>query len=152
MGGRHCLRNNAALPFSLKGGFSFTICRGRAGSRGGGERGFSLLLTSLLDQRSRTQGGNFQAQPLPLPPAAMTFPLSKFPKSYCLFREQSFGGTWVAQSVRCLTLGIGSGQDLMVREWFLSSSPADRAEPAWDSPSLSLSAPSLLAHSLSQNK
>ena len=59
-------------------------------------------------------------------------------------------GTWVAQSVKCPTLGFGSGHDLMIHEF----KPhvrlcADGAEPAWDSLSLSLFAPPLLALSLS---
>ena len=55
-------------------------------------------------------------------------------------------GTWVAQSVKHPTLDIGSGRDLTVVS----------VEPAWDSLSPSVSAPSLLACmlnlSLSQNK
>ena len=48
-------------------------------------------------------------------------------------------GAWMAQSVKRLTLDLGSGHDLSVREfepriglW------ADSVEPAWDSVSLSL--------------
>ena len=44
---------------------------------------------------------------------------------------------WVARSVNCLTLGLGSGHDLTV------------CEPAWDSISPFLSAPPLLMLSLS---
>ena len=51
-------------------------------------------------------------------------------------------GTWVAQSVKHLTLGFGSGHDLMIRGF----EPhiricADSVEPAWDFLSPSLSAP-----------
>ena len=51
-------------------------------------------------------------------------------------------GAWVAQSVKHPTLGFGLGHDLTVCEF----EPhirlhADSAEPAWDSPSPSLSAP-----------
>ena len=55
-------------------------------------------------------------------------------------------GTWVAQLVKCPTLGFGSGHDLKV--WELEpyiGLCADNAEPAWDS----LSAPPLLSISLS---
>ena len=51
-------------------------------------------------------------------------------------------GTWVAQPVKCPTLGFGSSHDLMVREikprvgFYANSS-----EPPWDSLSLPLSAP-----------
>ena len=51
----------------------------------------------------------------------------------------------MAQSVGCLIVDFGSGEDLMVREiephiglW------ADSSEPAWDSLSLSFSSPPLL--------
>ena len=59
------------------------------------------------------------------------------------------GGARVAQSVKCLTLAQ------VMTSWFIRSSLmsrlcADNAEPGWDS--LSLSAPPLLALSLSQNK
>ena len=64
-------------------------------------------------------------------------------------------GARVAQSVKCPTLGVGSGHDLTVHGF----EPhirlyADNAEPAWDSASLSLSlCPSpALSISLSQNK
>ena len=49
------------------------------------------------------------------------------------------GGTWVAGSVKPLTLDLGSGPDLMVPE--IESRfgfSADCTEPAWDSLSLSL--------------
>ena len=58
-------------------------------------------------------------------------------------------GTWVAQLVEILTLGFGSGHDLMVGELETHIGLcADRVEPAWDSLSLSLSlsAPPPLAH------
>ena len=53
----------------------------------------------------------------------------------------------MAQSLKHLTLDLGSGYDLMVRE----IKPyirllADRAEPVWDSLSPSLSAPPPLVH------
>ena len=59
--------------------------------------------------------------------------------------QDSFRGTWVAQSVKPLTLGFSSGHDLMVCE----IEPrvrlcADSTEPAWDSLSPSLSVPSWL--------
>ena len=61
----------------------------------------------------------------------------------------------MAQSVKHLTLGFGSGHELTVREfepsiWFC----ADSGEPAWDSLSPSLSAPPQLmrAHALKINK
>ena len=61
----------------------------------------------------------------------------------------------MAQSVKRPTLGFGSGHDLTVREFDLRVGLcADSWEPAWDSLSLSLSAPPPLALSvsLSQNK
>ena len=51
----------------------------------------------------------------------------------------------VAQSLKRLTLGFGSGHDLTVPGSIVLGS--DTVEPAWDSPSLS--APPLLTHSLS---
>ena len=69
--------------------------------------------------------------------------------------QSDSGGAWVAQSVECLILDFTSGHDLTVG----GIEPhvglcADRVEPAWDSLSPSLFAPSLLARSLSlsQNK
>ena len=68
-----------------------------------------------------------------------------------LFKIHNFRGTWVAQSVECLTLGFGSGHDLRVREFKPHVGLCtDSAEPAWDS--LSLSAPLLIMLSLSENK
>ena len=59
-------------------------------------------------------------------------------------------GAWVAQSVECLTLDFSSGHDLMVGEFKAHIRLCtDSAEPAWDSLSPSLSAPPLLALSLS---
>ena len=60
------------------------------------------------------------------------------------------GGAWVTQSGKRLTLGCGSGHDVMVCEF----KPhvrlcAARAEPAWDCLSPSVSAPPLLSLSLS---
>ena len=62
-------------------------------------------------------------------------------------------GTRVAQPVERPTLDLGSGHDLMSREF----EPhirlcTDSAEPAWDSVSPSLSAPPLLSLSLKINK
>ena len=50
--------------------------------------------------------------------------------------------TWVAQSVKCLTLNFGSGRDLVVHE----IEPhlelcTDNVEPAWDSLSLTSAPP-----------
>ena len=57
--------------------------------------------------------------------------------------------TWLAQSVKRLTLDLGSGHDLTVREFKPHVGLcADDAEPVWDS--LSLSAPSRLAPRLSK--
>ena len=72
-----------------------------------------------------------------------------------LYREQreKARGTWVAQSVKHLTLGFCSGHDLMVHEFKPRIGLcADSAEPAWDSlsPSLSLPLPCTLSLSLSQ--
>ena len=60
-------------------------------------------------------------------------------------------GAWVAQLVKCLTCGFGSGHGLMV----YGIQPhirlcAESVEPAWDS--LSLSSPSLLVRSVSVSK
>ena len=61
-------------------------------------------------------------------------------------------GTWVAQSVKCLTLGFGSGHDLAVHEFKSHIGLcADSVEPSWDSLSLFLSAlPCLLSLPLSK--
>ena len=71
------------------------------------------------------------------------------------YKDGKSWGTWVAQSVKCLTLDFGSGHDLTVHEikpciGLCTDSP----EPAWDSLSLSLPLPHLCALSLSvsQNK
>ena len=59
----------------------------------------------------------------------------------------------MAQTVKPLTLGFGSGRDLMVLEFKLYVGLcADSAEPAWDSHSPSLSAPPQLTLSLSLSK
>ena len=60
----------------------------------------------------------------------------------------------MAQLVRHLTLDFGLGHDFMVRGLEPRVGPhADSVEPAWDSPSLSLSAlPPAHVLSLSQNK
>ena len=53
---------------------------------------------------------------------------------------------WVAESVKHLTLGFGSGHDLMAHEFKPYIGPcADSMKPAWDSVSLSLSVLPLLA-------
>ena len=57
-----------------------------------------------------------------------------------LIKQLSARGTWVAQSVKCLTLDFNSDHDLAVREL----EPhirlcADSTESAWDSLSLSVS-------------
>ena len=62
-------------------------------------------------------------------------------------------GTCVAQSVKRVTLGLGSGHDLTVHE----TEPrvglcADSVEPAWDSLSFPLSLPLPRALSLKINK
>ena len=57
------------------------------------------------------------------------------------------GGPWVAQLVKRLTFGFGSGHDMTVREFEPHLGYAGSAEPAWDSLSLPLSAPP--AHALS---
>ena len=72
-----------------------------------------------------------------------------------LDNEEGLGGAWVAQSVKSLALDFGSGRDLTVRGFEpCVGLCADRAEPAWDSLSPSLSAPPALtlSVSLSQNK
>ena len=63
---------------------------------------------------------------------------------------------WVAQSVKHLTLGFRSGQDLMVHEFkpYLRICAAG-AEPAWESPSLPLSLPpppAIRSRGVTQNK
>ena len=54
-------------------------------------------------------------------------------------------GIWVAQSLKHMTLGFSSGQDLTVRgiEPHIGHVNSLTVEPAWDSPSPSL-CPSLL--------
>ena len=59
-----------------------------------------------------------------------------------ILENNLFGGAWVAQSVKHLTLDFGSGMILR----FVGSSPCvmlcvDNVEPAWDSLSISLSLP-----------
>ena len=59
-------------------------------------------------------------------------------------------GTWMVHSVKRLTLGFGSGHDLMVCEVEPHTAlSAGSAESGWDSLSPSLSAPPLLPPSLS---
>ena len=58
------------------------------------------------------------------------------------FKHTHFGGSWVAQWVKCSTLDFGLGHDLMVPEFRPGIGLcADSAEPAWDSVFPSLSAP-----------
>ena len=60
---------------------------------------------------------------------------------------------WVAQSVKQRTLDFGSGHDLTVSDFKPRMGLcADGAQPAWDSLSPCLSAPSLLPLSLSLSK
>ena len=57
----------------------------------------------------------------------------------------------MAQSVKHLTLGFGSGHDLTAGGLEANIGlPADSTEPAWDSPFIPLSSPPVV--SLSQNK
>ena len=68
-----------------------------------------------------------------------------------MFKMMITRGAWVAQSAKRLTLDFSSGYDLTDPE--LESCIglcADSAEPAWDPPSPSFSAPPLLTHSLSK--
>ena len=59
---------------------------------------------------------------------------------------QGHRGAWVAQSVKCWTLDLGSSHELTIREFEPRTGLcADRAEPAWDSLPPFLSAPSLLS-------
>ena len=65
---------------------------------------------------------------------------------YPLKRENTWS-TWVAQSVKCLTVAFSSGHDLTVYEfephiWLC----ADITESAWDSLSFCLFAPLLTGH------
>ena len=62
-------------------------------------------------------------------------------------------GTWVAQSVKCLTPGFSSVHDLAVPVF----KPCirlctDSVDPPWDSLSLPLSVPPPLVHSLALSK
>ena len=57
-------------------------------------------------------------------------------------RKRNQRGAWVAQPVKRLTLGFGSGHDLTVHEFKPRIGlHADSVEPAWDSLSVSLSLP-----------
>ena len=59
----------------------------------------------------------------------------------------------MAQSVKCLAFGLGSGHDLAVGEFEPRTRLcADGVEPAWDSLSPSLPAPPPLALSVSLSK
>ena len=95
------------------------------------------------------------------PPLASYFwlslPLSEPPEVLyysLLFKHFCLRATWVAQSVKRLTLDFGSGQDLTVHEIEscigLCSGSTD---PAWDSLSVPLSLPlPMLMFSLSLSK
>ena len=62
------------------------------------------------------------------------------PRTY--YESISIWGTWVAQLAKCLTLGFGSGHDLVVCEFETRFRLwADSEEPAWDSLYSSLSLP-----------
>ena len=70
-----------------------------------------------------------------------------------MLNKTQAGGTWVAQSVKRLTLDFGSGHDLMVCDFKARIGLcANSSEPAWDSLSLSLFLPLPCALSLFQNK
>ena len=63
------------------------------------------------------------------------------------------GGTWVAQSVKCVTLDFGSGHDLTVSEFEPRFGlHTDSGEHAWDSLSLFLCPSPACALSLSLSK
>ena len=62
-----------------------------------------------------------------------------------------FWGTWVAQSVKRLTLDLSQGHDLTAREFEpCIGLCTDGAEPSWDFLSPCLSAPPLLSLSLAK--
>ena len=67
------------------------------------------------------------------------------------FRRYGVRDTWVAHSVKCLTLDFDSDDDLTIVRWSPASGSTLGVEPAWDSPSPSPSSPPLFAckHSLS---
>ena len=71
----------------------------------------------------------------------VTFLGSRWWRSYeiLLLSKMRGRGAWVAPSVKCPTLGFGSGQDLTVGgiESMLVGLYADSVDPAWDSLSLS---------------
>ena len=65
-------------------------------------------------------------------------------------RKYKYRGAWGTQSVKCPTLDLSLGPDLMVHEFKpCIQLCADSREPAWDSLSLSLSLPLHLCLSLS---
>ena len=67
---------------------------------------------------------------------------------WILVKNVYFGGTWVALSVTCLTLGFGSGHDLKVPEFKPQVRlHADKEKPGWDF--LSVPLPYSCFHSLS---
>ena len=71
-----------------------------------------------------------------------------------MIKSELFWGAWVAQSVKRLALDFGSSHDLTVHG--IEPCVGLRAESAWDSLSLSVSAPSQLERthilSLPQNE
>ena len=82
---------------------------------------------------------------------SLSLSLSLSQNKWRLFKKKDI---WVAWSVEHLTLGLGSGHDLMV-SWVQALGQAllwQCREPAWDClpPSLSAPPPLMLTHSLSQ--
>ena len=80
---------------------------------------------------------------------SLTSTAQVWPNVQIFFLNKIFRGAWVAQSVKCPTLDLGSGHDLTVREF----KPhirlcTDSVEPAWDSISPSL-CPSFTVHTRS---
>ena len=72
-------------------------------------------------------------------------------KSEQSFKALFWGGTWVAQLLKPLTLGFGLGHDLTVPELEPQVRLCvDSSEPAWDSLSLPLPSPFFLSLSLSK--
>ena len=73
---------------------------------------------------------------------------------YSVFKKSNFWGTWMAQSVKHLTLGLGASHDLMVYEFKPHIGLCTGSgEPTQDSLSLPLFLPlPALSLSLCQNK
>ena len=65
------------------------------------------------------------------------------------YKYRHFGGTWVAQSVEPMTLEFSSGNDPRVLGLSPTLGPMLSVEPAWDSLSISPSAPLPCSCSLS---